>query len=91
VKYFSPNASSYNAHVLFVSEDQSGSLKRIAGTTEGRPILIVSERNNLISKGSCINLIVVGEQLKLEFGKSNIERRNLKIASELLKLGVTVN
>jgi len=91
VKYFSPDASSYNAHILFVSESQSGSLKKIAGVTQEHPTLIVSERNNLINKGSCINLIVIGEQLKLEFGKSNIERRNLKVASELLKLGAVVN
>jgi hypothetical protein len=91
VRYLSPDAQSYKAQILFISENQSGNLKRIANITEGHPTLIVSERNNLISKGSCINLKVIGEQLKLEFGKSNIERRNLKVASELLRLGVIVN
>jgi hypothetical protein len=35
--------------------------------------------------------VIVGENLKLEFGRRNIENRNLKIASELLNLGTIVN
>lgn len=91
VKYLSPNAKNYSAHILFVSDHESGKLKRIAEVTEGKPILIVSERYSLISKGSCINFIIVGDNLKLEFGKSNIENRKLNIASELLNLGTIVN
>lgn len=91
VKYFSPNAKNYNAHILFISNQESGKLRRISDVTYNKPILIVSEHYSLISKGSCINFIIVGDNLKLEFGKSNIENRNLNIASELLNLGTVVN
>jgi hypothetical protein len=91
VKYLSPNAKNYNVHILFISNQESGKLRRIAEITDGKPILLVSEHFSLISKGACINFILVGDNLKLEFGKSNIENRKLNIASELLNLGTIVN
>jgi hypothetical protein len=90
VKMFSSSASSYNCQVLFISEDESNSLKKIAALTAGTSTLLISEVAGLAQKGSCINLIVVDEHLKLEINKKNIEQRNLDIASELLALGTMV-
>jgi hypothetical protein len=86
----SPSASSYNCHILFISDEESGSVKKIAVATAGTPTLIVSETNGLARKGSCINFITVDDRLKLEINKTNIEQRNLRIASELLELGIIV-
>ena len=91
IRYFSPDARTYNAHIIFVSEEESSHLRRVVDVTEGKPVLILTERSGMISKGACINLVIVSDHLKLEFGKTNIERRNLKIASELLKLGTIIN
>jgi hypothetical protein len=90
VSKMSPSASSYNCHILFISEDESSSLKRIANLTAGSAILIVSESDGLARKGACINFITVDERLKLEINKSNVDQRNLRIASELLELGVLI-
>ena len=86
----SPSANSYNCHILFIGEEESGSLKRIANLTAGASILIVSESDGLARKGSCINFITVDERLKLEINKNNVEQRNLLIASELLELGIII-
>jgi hypothetical protein len=86
----SPSANSYNCHMLFISEEESGSLKKIDKLTAGAPILIVSESEGLARKGSCINFITVDERLKLEINKSNVEQRNLHIASQLLELGIII-
>ncbi|MCW3121540.1 MAG: hypothetical protein JWQ38_1032 [Flavipsychrobacter sp.] len=90
VNNYSSEAGSYNCHILIITENASGRLKRIALVTEGKPILIVSENNGLIRKGACINFIIVDDHLKLEFNKSNIDQRGLKIASELLNLGTVI-
>jgi hypothetical protein len=84
------SANSYPCQILFISEEESSSLKRIAGLTVGLPILIVSESDGLARRGACINFITVDEHLKLEINKNNIEQRNLHIASELLQLGIIV-
>jgi len=83
-------ATSFNCQILFISEDGSGSLKKIATETTGDPILIVTEADGLAHKGACINFVVVDDHLKLEINKSTIERRDLDIASELLQLGIPV-
>lgn len=90
VKIFSSSAASYNCQILFISEGQSLSLKKIATLTKGISILLISESGGLAHKGSCINFIIVDEHLKLEINKTNIEDRHLDIASELLSLGTIV-
>jgi hypothetical protein len=90
VKRISTPASYNNCHILFVCEDESGSLKKIAALTAGAPVLLLSESEGLALKGSCINFIIIDEHLKLEINKNNIGQRNLGIASELLSLGIIV-
>ena len=86
----SPKATSYDCQMLFISEEESSSLKKIALLTAGAPILLISESDGLARKGACINFITVDERLKLEINKSNVEQRNLGIASELLELGIII-
>lgn len=90
VKKFTANASSYNCHILFVADESSNSIKRIANTTANTPTLLVTESEGLSRKGACINFVLVDDHLKLEINKANIERRSLDIASELLSLGIIV-
>jgi YfiR/HmsC-like len=86
----SPAATSYDCHMLFIGEEESSSLKKIAILTASAPILIISESEGLARKGSCINFITVDDRLKLEINKGNVEQRNLGIASELLELGIII-
>lgn len=90
VKTFASSAEAYPCHILFISEDESSSLKKIATRTSGSSLLLVSESEGLAQKGSCINFVIVADHLKLEINKNNIEDRNLNIASELLQLGKLV-
>jgi len=90
VMKMSPSANSYNCHILFISEEESSSLKKIDKLTAGAPILIITESEGLAHKGSCINFITVDERLKLEINKGNVEQRSLQIASELLELAIII-
>ncbi len=83
--------AAYNCSILFISQDESRSLKRIVFLTADTPVLLITEENGLAKKGSCINFIIVDDRLKLEINKNNILSRNLNIASELLKLATIVN
>ena len=90
VKKYPTSAHSFDCQILFISEDESNSLKKIVVSTAGTSTLLVTESEGLARKGSCINFIVADEHLKLEINKNNIEQRNLSIASELLQLGIAV-
>jgi hypothetical protein len=90
IKKFPATAEIFYCHILFISEEESRSLKKITIKTAGNPVLIVTEEDGLALKGSCINFTVVADHLRLEINKNNIEQRNLSIASELLQLGKVV-
>jgi hypothetical protein len=90
VKKFAAHALAYNCHILFISDDVSSSIKRIAASTADTPTLLVTESEGLSRKGACINFVLVDDHLKLEINKTNIESRSLDIASELLNLGKIV-
>jgi hypothetical protein len=90
IKKYSSVAGSFNCDILFISEDESSNLKKIATRTAGSPILLVSESDGLALQGACINFIIVSDHLKLEINKNNIEHRNLSIASELVQVGIVV-
>jgi hypothetical protein len=90
IKKFPASASFYNCHILFVAEESSSNIKRIAATTASTPTLLVTESEGLSRKGACINFVLVDDRLKLEINRTNIESRSLDIASELLSLGIIV-
>ena len=90
VTRLSPSAGAYSCQLLFIPEQESGSVRRIAQLTAGEPVLIVSESNGLARKGACINFTTADEHLKLEINKGSIDQRNLRIASELLELATII-
>ena len=91
IRQFSPTADNFNCHILFLSADESSRVKKLASITSGTSTLLVSESEGLARKGSCINFTIVNERLKLEINKTNVEKRGLSIATELLQLATTVN
>jgi hypothetical protein len=90
ITQFSASAVSFNCHILFISDDETGSMKKIVSRTAGTSVLLVSESEGLAQKGGCINFIIVADHLKLEINRNNIEERGLSIASDLLQLGIPV-
>ena len=91
IRKYADDAAFYNCQILFISEDESRSLKRIAQVTANQPVLLITENYGLAKKGSCINLILIDDRLRLEINKNNIVAKNLNIASELLQLATLIN
>jgi hypothetical protein len=90
IKKFSATGATFNCHILFISEEESSSIKKISSRTARTSILLVSESDGLAQKGSCINFVIAADRLKLEINKINVEERHLSIAPELLQLGKIV-
>jgi hypothetical protein len=90
VRKFNTPASFTGCSILFISEEESTELKRITEMTRDKPVLLITESAGLAKKGSCINIVILNERLKLEINKNNITSRNMNIASELLKLATIV-
>jgi hypothetical protein len=90
LRRYQPSSRTFDCHILFIGDDESSSLKKIASGTAASSILLVTESDGLARKGSCINFVIIDDRLKLEINKKNIQDRDLEIATELLNLGTVV-
>ncbi|HVU96315.1 MAG TPA: YfiR family protein [Puia sp.] len=90
LKKFPSASPAYPCQLLFIPEEENHMMRKIAGATAGAGTLLVTESEGMARRGSCINFIVVDDRIKLEINKNNIEQRNLRIAGELLALGILV-
>jgi hypothetical protein len=90
VKNISPSSTSFDCHILFLSEEESTSLKKINARIAESSILLVCEDEGAASRGACINFKIESQRLKLEINKTNIQQHRLNIAGELLRLGTVV-
>lgn len=73
-----------NYHLIFVANEKSSSLKDINIKTQGQPILIVSETNNVNNSG--INLVVINSKIAFELNLPNCNSRNLRVSTDLITL-----
>ena len=71
-------------HTLFVGEMDSAGLADVVAEAQGQPVLIVTESENAISRGSMINFIAADNKVRFDVALPTAEREKLKISSRLL-------
>jgi hypothetical protein len=80
-----------NCSLLFVSADRSSRIKKINSITQNHPVLVVTEKEGLLAREFCMNLVIVNEKVRLEINNNNIEHRGLKVANELIGMALNKN
>jgi hypothetical protein len=70
-------------HILFVPFSKSKQLPDILRITQGKSILIVTEKSGALTEGSSINFIIQEDKLKFEMKAENASKRGIKISSKL--------
>ncbi len=73
-------------HILFVSADQVDNMAAIRAALANRPVLLVSNTDNFLSRGGMINFVVVGTKVRFDINLANSKNCALKISSKLLKI-----
>lgn len=73
-------------HILFIGDTESARLTEIAAATRGRPVLLVTESENSISRGSMINFVEVDNKVRFDVAPAPAERDQLKISARLLSV-----
>lgn len=78
--------------LLYIPSSKSSALKQLKETLNGKPILLVGEREGLAKKGTALSFCTLEDDaLKFDINKKEIEQRQLKISSSLIQLGIVVN
>jgi hypothetical protein len=73
-------------HILFLSNSESNHLAQVLRGLENAPVLTVSDIQGFAEAGGMIGLINVEQHIRFEINISSVQKANLKISSQLLKL-----
>ncbi|GHM98690.1 hypothetical protein WSM22_01800 [Cytophagales bacterium WSM2-2] len=90
IKKFKDASELTDCQVVFIDRTKSGEFDAINAKVKGKGTLVVTDRNGLGSKGSCINFKTVDEKLKFELNQAAIEASNLKVASTLTSMAILI-
>ena len=81
-----------NCHLVYIPPNKSSMLKEIITIVQGKPVLLIAEREGLAKKGAAFSFVIEEDDiLKFEVNKTIIEKQQLKIPSVLLSLGSVVS
>jgi hypothetical protein len=86
IRQFSALEGVSEAHLLFVTRDESDRLEAILATTRGAGVLLVGESGGFAADGGSINFYLEDKRLRFEVNPEAARRQGLKVSSELLKV-----
>ena len=86
-KYNSPSTID-KCHMLFIPVEQSDNLSSVMTSLEGKPTLVITEKDGLGTKGSGINFVQVNGRWKFELNEAAVLAQNLKVSGELKRLAI---
>lgn len=90
IKKFNSAAEMTDCQVVFIDRSKSGEFDAISAKVKGKGTLVVTDRNGLGTKGSCINFKTVDDKLRFELNQHAIEASNLKVASTLSSMAILI-
>lgn len=79
-----------NCHIIYIPASKSSKLNKVIKTLKTKPTLIITDKNGLARKGSCINYITIDGDQKFEINADNLRNKGLKVTKFLLSLAVLV-
>jgi len=90
IKKFSSASEITDCQVVYIDKSKSGEFDAINERVKGKSTLIVTNKNGLGSKGSCINFKTVDDKLKFELNKHAMEASNLKVSGSLTSMAILI-
>lgn len=75
--------------ILYIGKSQSASIDKIIQQFGDKGILIVTEEKSSVNKGSGINLVRKGENLRFEINETALKKAGLKVSNQLIGLAIS--
>ncbi|HBH48066.1 MAG TPA: DUF4154 domain-containing protein [Bacteroidales bacterium] len=86
----SPEQIKEDVHILFLGHWQTRHLSKTKTIIADKPVLLVTEFEGLLQKGSVINFVIREGSIKFELSKSNAEAQGLQTDMRLVQLAYSV-
>ncbi|MDH5381893.1 MAG: YfiR family protein [Cyclobacteriaceae bacterium] len=76
-------------HMLLLPKDLSSQIGAVLKKVSGKSVLLITEKEGMALKGSCVNFVVNREgKLGFEMNKNALEKEKLKTSSELSRFAI---
>ncbi|MBT1702119.1 YfiR family protein [Chryseosolibacter indicus] len=74
-------------HIIVLADGKSGSLSDILKTTQGKPTMVIAEREGLFRKGAGFSFVVMDDNtLRYDINNGELEKRQIKVSKNLVGL-----
>ncbi len=90
IKKFSSASEVTECDVLFIDRSKSAEFEGINSKVKGQNTLVVTEKEGLGQRGSCINFKKVDDKIRFEINQHAFEEANLKVSGALTSLGIMI-
>jgi hypothetical protein len=78
------------ANIIYVPDGKSSQLSELLKITEGKPVMIITEREGLFKKGAGFSFVVMDNgSLRVDINNSELEKRRIKVSKNLSSLANT--
>ncbi len=74
------------AHLIYISNSKSNELDDLSTITNGKPIMIIAEREGLHKKGASVSFVIIDNKLRFDINQTELLKRNVKISSQVTAL-----
>jgi hypothetical protein len=80
-----------NSNILFLADGKSSALEEVLKSTEGKPIMVIAEREGLYKKGANFSFVIMDNNtLRYDMNSTVNEKRQLKVSHSLASLANSV-
>jgi YfiR/HmsC-like len=74
-------------NILYVADGKSGSIDEIIAATQGKPVMIIGERESLFKKGAGFSFVIMENgTLRYDINNTELEKRQIKVSKNLSAL-----
>lgn len=91
VRRLKPGEPLAGVHMLFVGQADATTPSRLQQLRQQRPVLIVTEAEGALERGSMVNFVIVERHVRFEIALETAERSGLRLSSRLLAVASKVS
>ncbi len=79
------------AQLVFLADNKSSNLSEILKTTDGKPTMVIAEREGLYKKGAAFSFVLMDNNtLRYDINNVELEKRNIRVSKNLASLAHSV-
>lgn len=78
------------SHFLVVGDNFTSRIQEINSDTTRMPMIIITHCGECLQAGATFNFVTEKDRIRFEINKSELDLKNIKVSSQLLKLAVRV-